>query len=324
MKRGYRVLLMVLGVNLAHALAAAGAMAQYPNKPIRFILPFPGGATDFLGRVVGQRLAEALGQPVVIDNRPGAGGNLGIEIAARSAPDGYTLVLVAPNITISPSLYRKLNYDPVRDFAPVTPVATVTMVIITHPALPAQTLKEFIALAKSKPGQLNYGSGGSGTSLHLAGELFKITAGVDLVHVPYKGASVAMNDVIGGRLDSLFIGIPAPAPHIKAGRLRGLAVLAPQRSPVLPEVPTATEAGLPGFEVTTWYGVLAPAGTPKDIVARLNREIVKIMNTPDTKERLAVVAADPMTSSPEQFATYIKQEIARWSKVVRTAGLRAD
>ena len=315
---------MVLGVNLAHALAVAGAMAQYPNKPIRFILPFPGGATDFLGRVVGQRLAEALGQPVVIDNRPGAGGNLGIEIAARSAPDGYTLVLVAPNVTISPSLYRKLNYDPVRDFAPVTPVATVTMVIITHPALPAQTLKEFIALAKSKPGQLNYGSGGSGTSLHLAGELFKITAGVDLVHVPYKGASVAMNDVIGGRLDSLFIGIPAPAPHIKAGRLRGLAVLASQRSPVLPEVPTATEAGLPGFEVTTWYGVLAPAGTPKDIVARLNREIVRIMNAPDTKERLAVVAADPMTSSPEQFSAYIKQEIARWSKVVRTAGLRAD
>jgi len=315
---------MVLGVNLAQAFAAAGAMAQYPNKPIRFILPFPGGATDFLGRVVGQRLAEALGQPVVIDNRPGAGGNLGIEIAARSAPDGYTLVLVAPNITISPSLYRKLNYDPVRDFAPVTPVATVTMVIITPPALPAQTLKEFIALAKSKPGQLNYGSGGSGTSLHLAGELFKITAGVDLVHVPYKGASVAMNDVIGGRLDSLFIGIPAPAPHIKAGRLRGLAGLASQRSPVLPEVPTATEAGLPGFEVTTWYGVLAPAGTPKDIVARLNREIVSIMNTPDTKERLAVVAADPMTSSPEQFAAYIKQEIAKWSKVVRTAGLRAD
>jgi tripartite-type tricarboxylate transporter receptor subunit TctC len=323
-KRGYCVLLMVLGVNLAHVFAAAGALAQYPNKPVRFILPFPGGATDFLGRVVGQKLAEALGQPVVIDNRPGAGGNLGIEIAARSAPDGYTLVLVAPNITISPSLYRKLNYDPVKDFAPVTPVATVTMVIVTRPALPAQTLKEFIALAKSKPGQLNYGSGGSGTSLHLAGELFKITAGVDLVHVPYKGASLAMNDVIGGRLDSLFIGIPAPAPHVKAGRLRGLAVLASQRSPVLPEVPTATEAGLPGFQVSTWYGVLAPAGTPKDIVARLNHEIVKIMNTPDTIERLAVVAADPMTSSPEQFATYINQEIARWSKVVRTAGLRAD
>ena len=324
MKRGYRVLLMALGVNLAQVVTGAGAMAQYPHKAIRFILPFPGGATDFLGRVVGQKLAEALGQPVVIDNRSGAGGNLGIEIAARSAPDGYTLVLVAPNITISPSLYRKLNYDPVRDFAPVTPVANVTMVIVTHPALPAQTLQEFIALAKAKPGRLNYGSGGSGTSLHLAGELFKITAGVDLVHIPYKGASLAMNDVIGGRLDSLFIGIPAPAPHVKAGRLRGLAVLASQRSPVLPEVPTATEAGLPGFEVTTWYGVLAPAGTPKDIVARLNREIVKIMNSPDVKERLAVVAADPMTSSPEQFSLYIRQEIARWGKVVRTAGLRAD
>ena len=173
---------------------------------------------------------------------------------------------------------------------------------------------------QADPGHLNYGSGGSGTSLHLAGELFKITAGVDLVHVPYKGASVAMNDVIGGRLDSLFIGIPAPAPHVKAGRLRGLAVLAPRRSSVLPEVPTATEAGLPGFEVTTWYGVLVPAATPKDIVARLNREIVKIMNAPETKERLAVVAAEPMTSTPEEFSAHIKQEIAKWAKVVRTAG----
>lgn len=324
MRCRYRVLLLALLANIAFVFTASGATPQYPSKPIRFILPFPGGATDFIGRVVGQKLSEALGQPVVIDNRPGAGGNVGIEIAAKSAPDGYTLVLVAPNVTISPSLYRKLAYDPVRDFAPVTPVVTVPMVIVTHPALPAHTLKEFIALAKSKPGQINYGSGGSGTSLHLAGELFKITAGVNIVHVPYRGASLAMNDVIGGRLESLFIGIPAPAPHIKAGRLRGLAVIARERSPVLPEVPTVAEAGLPGFEVTTWYGVLVPAGTPKEIVTRLNREIVKIMNAPDTRERLAVLAADPTTSTPEQFSAYIKQEIAKWAKVVRTAGLHAD
>ena len=311
-------------IALAGTLISTLALAQYPGKPIRFILPFPGGATDFLGRVVGQKLSEAVGQPVVIDNRPGAGGNLGIELAAKAAPDGYTIVMVAPNVAISPSLYRSLSYDPVKDFAAITPVATVPMVIITHPGVPANTLKEFIALAKAKPGQLNYGSGGNGTSLHLAGELFKIIAGVNIVHVPYKGASVAMNDVIGGRLESLFIGIPAPAPHVKAGRLRALAVLAPKRSPVLPDVPTAAEAGLPGLDVTTWYGVLAPARTPKEIITRLNREIVTIMNSADTKERLAVVAAEPSTSSPEAFSTYIKQEIAKWGKIVRAAGLQAN
>ena len=315
----------VLGVLLCFYGLAFAQETKYPTKPIRMVVGYaPGGGSDIMGRLIAPQITEAMGQQVIVENRPGVAQNIAAEYVAKSPADGYTLFMSSAALGVNVSLYPKLNYDPVRDFAPVTPVATVTMVIITHPALPAQTLKEFIALAKSKPGQLNYGSGGSGTSLHLAGELFKITAGVDLVHVPYKGASVAMNDVIGGRLDSLFIGIPAPAPHIKAGRLRGLAVLAPQRSPVLPEVPTATEAGLPGFEVTTWYGVLAPAGTPKDIVARLNREIVRIMNAPDTKERLAVVAADPMTSSPEQFAAYIKQEIARWSKVVRTAGLRAD
>jgi len=311
-------------IALAGTLISTLALAQYPGKPIRFILPFPGGATDFLGRVVGQKLSEAVGQPVVIDNRPGAGGNLGIELAAKAAPDGYTIVMVAPNVAISPSLYRSLSYDPVKDFAAITPVATVPMVIITHPGVPANTLKEFIALAKAKPGQLNYGSGGNGTSLHLAGELFKIIAGVNIVHVPYKGASVAMNDVIGGRLESLFIGIPAPAPHVKAGRLRALAVLAPKRSPVLPDVPTAAEAGLPGLDVTTWYGVLAPARTPKEIITRLNREIVTIMNSADTKERLAVVAAEPSTSSPEAFSAYIKQEIAKWGKIVRAAGLQAN
>jgi len=301
------------------------ALAEYPQKPIRFIMPFPaGGATEIIGRMIGQRLTEVMGQPVVIDNRGGAGGNLGIEIAARAAPDGYTMVLVAPNLTISPSLYRKLNYDPVKDFAPVTLIARVPIVMITNPALPAQSLKEFIALAKSRPGQLNYGSGGSGTSLHLAGELFNLTAGVKIVHVPYRGATLAMNDVIGGQLQLNFIGIPSPAPHIRAGRLRALAVIAGQRAAALPEVPTAAEAGLPGYEVTTWYGVLMPAATPREIVLRLNREIVSIMHRPETAERLAVFAADPATSSPEQFGAHIKEEMARWSKVVRAAGLQAD
>jgi tripartite-type tricarboxylate transporter receptor subunit TctC len=261
---------------------------------------------------------------VVTENRGGAGGNVGAEAAAKSAPDGYTIVLVAPSLAISPSLYSKLNYDPVRDFAPISLVATVPNVMITHPSVPARTLQEFIALAKSKPGGMNFGSGGNGTSNHLAGELFNIVAGVKLVHVPYKGVNLAMNDVLSGEVHLVVIGIPAAAPHIKAGKLRALALIAPQRSPALPDVPTVAEAGLPNFEVTTWYGVLAPAGVPGPIVARLNAELVKIMHAPELKERLAAMATDPMTSTPEEFGTYIKQEIAKWGEVVRQAGLKAD
>jgi tripartite-type tricarboxylate transporter receptor subunit TctC len=305
-------------------LGAAHAADQYPSRPIRLILPFPpGGATELLGRIVGQKLTERMGQPVVVDSRGGAGGNLGLELTAIAAPDGYTLVLAPPSLAISPSLYKKLNYDPVRDFAPVTLVATVPMGIFTNPSLPS-TLKEVIALAKAKPGQLNYGSGGNGTSLHLAGELFKIQAGVNIVHIPYKGSSLALTDLIGGRLQLVFIGIPAPAPHVKSGRLRALAVIAPQRSPQLPDTPTVAEAGMPNFEVTTWYGILAPAKTPRDIVMRLNRELVVIMRDPDTKERLTVLGAEPAPGTPEAFASYIKQEIVKWAEVVRKAGLQAD
>lgn len=313
----------------AIAFAAVPALAQapdvYPSKPIRFILPFPpGGGTDILGRLISERLAAALGQPVVIENRGGAGGNVGAEAAAKSAPDGYAIVLVAPSLAISPSLYSKLNYDPVKDFAPISLVATVPNVMVTHPSVPAQTLAEFIALARTKPGGMNFGSGGSGTSNHLAGELFNIVAGVKLVHVPYKGVNLAMNDVLGGQVQLVVIGIPAAAPHIRAGRLRALAVVAPQRSPSLPDVPTVAEAGLPNFEVSTWYGVLAPAGTPRAIINRLNTELVKIMQVPELKERLAAMATDPVTSTPEEFAELIKQEISRWAKVVREAGLKAD
>jgi tripartite-type tricarboxylate transporter receptor subunit TctC len=301
------------------------AQESYPSRPVRFILPFPpGGGTDILGRVIAERLSANLGQPVVTENRGGAGGNVGAEAAARSSPDGYTIVLVAPSLAISPTLYSKLNYDPVKDLAPISLVATVPNVMITHPSVPAQTLQEFIALVRSRPGAMNFGSGGSGTSNHLAGELFNIVAGTKLVHIPYKGVNLAMQDVLSGQVHLVFIGIPAAAPHIKAGRLRALALVAPQRTPALPEVPTVAEAGLKDFEVTTWYGVMAPAGTPRPVITRLNSELVKIMHTPDTKERLAGMATDPLTSTPEEFAAYLKQEIVKWGDVVRKANLKAD
>lgn len=314
-----------VGLLACGAPLAQTASETYPAKPIRFILPFPpGGGTDILGRIIAERLSTNLGQPVVLENRGGAGGNVGAEAAAKSAPDGYTIVLVAPSLAISPSLYTKMNYDPVKDLAPISLVGTVPNVLITHPSLPAQTLAEFIALAKARPGAMNFGSGGSGTSNHLAGELFNTVAGVKLVHIPYKGVNLAMNDVLGGQIHLVVIGIPAAAPHIRAGRLRALGVIAPQRSPALPEVPTVAEAGMPNFDVTTWYGVLAPAGTPRPVIARLNAELVRVMHAPDLKERLASTGTEPKTSTPDEFADYIKQEIGKWGKVVREAGLKAD
>ena len=312
-------LLLALSFNLAQAQEA------WPSRPVRFILPFPpGGGTDILGRLIAERLSAGLGQPVVTENRGGAGGNVGAEAAARSSPDGYTIVLVAPSLAISPTLYSKINYDPVKDFAPVSLVATVPNVMITQASLPVQNLQEFIAFAKGKPGALNFGSGGAGTSNHLAGELFNIVTGAKLVHIPYKGVNLAMQDVLSGQIHLVVIGIPAAAPHIKAGRLRALAVVTPQRTAALPEVPTTDEAGLKDFEVTTWYGVLAPAGTPRPVIARLNSELVKIIHAPEVKERLAASGTEPRTSTPEEFAAYLKQEIAKWGDVVRKANLKAD
>src|SRR6266850_1827729 len=264
-------LALLISLLFAAFNVSAQAPDPYPSKPLRFILPFPpGGPTDILGRLIGERLASNLGQPVIVENRGGAGGNVGAEAAAKSAPDGYTIVLAAPSLAISPSLYSTLNYDPLRDFAPISLVATVPNVIVTQPAL-APTLQEFIALAKAKPGGMNFGSGGSGTSNHLAGELFNLVTGTKLVHVPYKGVNLAMNDVLAGSIHLVVIGVPAAAPHIKSGRLRALGVIAPQRLPALPEVPTVAEAGL-----------------------------------------------------PEEFAAYLRQEIAKWRDVVRKAGLKAD
>jgi tripartite-type tricarboxylate transporter receptor subunit TctC len=310
---------------LLSSLVLSAAAQDYPTRPLRLILPFPpGGGTDILGRLISERLSAALGQPVVTENRGGAGGNVGAEAAARSAPDGYTILLAAPSLAISPSLYAKLNYDPVKDLAPISLVATVPNVMITHPSVPAQTLQEFIALARQKPGAMNFGSGGSGTSNHLAGELFNLVTGTKLVHVPYKGVNLAMNDVLSGRIHLVVIGVPAAAPHIKSGRLRALAIIAPQRAPALPEVPTVAEAGLSNFEVTTWYGVLAPAGTPRPVISRLNSELVRIMHTLEMQERLAAMATEPRTSTPEEFAAYLQQEVAKWGDVVRKAGLKAD
>ena len=316
-----RALLAIL--SLAFAANAYGQDA-WPTRPVRMILPFPpGGGTDILGRLIAERLSASIGQPVVTENRGGAGGNVGAEAAARSAPDGYTIVLVAPSLAISPTLYSKINYDPVKDFAPISLVATVPNVMVTQPSLPGQ-LQEFIAFAKAKPGALNFGSGGAGTSNHLAGELFNIVTGAKLVHVPYKGVNLAMQDVLAGNVHLVFIGIPAAAPHIRAGKLRALAVVAPQRSSALPEVPTVAEAGLKDFEVTTWYGVLAPAGTPQPVVRRLNAELVKVMHAPEMKEKLTATGTEPLTSTPEEFAAYIKREMAKWGDVIRKAGVKAD
>ncbi len=316
-----RAVIAILGV--VFAVNTFGQDA-WPTRAVRMILPFPpGGGTDILGRLIAERLSASIGQPVVTENRGGAGGNVGAEAAARSAPDGYTIVLVAPSLAISPTLYSKINYDPVKDFAPVSLVATVPNVMITQPSLPGQ-LQEFIAFAKAKPGALNFGSGGAGTSNHLAGELFNIVTGAKLVHVPYKGVNLAMQDVLAGNVHLVFIGIPAAAPHVKAGKLRALAVVAPQRSSALPDVPTVAEAGLKDFEVTTWYGVLAPAGTPPPVVRRLNAELVKIMHAPEMKEKLTATGTEPLTSTPEEFAAYIKREIAKWGDVVRKAGVKAD
>ena len=316
-----RALIAIL--SLAFVVNASGQDA-WPTRPVRMILPFPpGGGTDILGRLIAERLSASIGQPVVTENRGGAGGNVGAEAAARSAPDGYTIVLVAPSLAISPTLYSKINYDPVKDFAPISLVATVPNVMVTQPSLPGE-LQEFIAFAKAKPGALNFGSGGAGTSNHLAGELFNLVTGTKLVHVPYKGVNLAMQDVLAGNVHLVFIGIPAAAPHIKAAKLRALAIVAPQRSNALPDVPTVAEAGLKDFEVTTWYGILAPAGTPQPVVRRLNAELVRVMHAPEMRDKLTATGTEPLTSTPEEFAAYIKREIAKWGDVIRKAGVKAD
>ncbi len=322
----YRAVLMSMRVVCAASLAfAAGGVAHgqaYPAKAIRMVLPFPpGGPTDLLGRQLAQKLSEQVGQPVVAENRPGAGGNLGTEIAAKAPADGYTLALTSNILAISPHLYRKLPYDSVKDFAAVSQVAQVPNVLICHPSIPAKNLNELVATARRTPGKLTFGSGGLGTGQHLAGEMFRAASKLDMVHVPYKGSGLAMLGMMGGHIDWMVIGAPPAVPQIQGGKVRALAALSPERIALLPNVPTANETGFPGYVVTSWYGVLAPANTPRDVITRLNAEIAKAVTAPDARERLVGGGFEPKTTTPEQFSDFIKSEIARYGKVIREAKL---
>jgi tripartite-type tricarboxylate transporter receptor subunit TctC len=313
-------------VALATVVIAATAQPQdYPAKPIRVVVPFPpGGGTDLMARTVVQKLGESLGATIVIDNRGGAGGTIGTELVAKSPPDGYVLLVVSASHAINPGLYRKLPYDSVRDFAPVTMLTSGPGLLVVHPSVPVRTVKEFIALARSRPGQLNYASAGIGTPPHLAGELFKTLAGVDIVHVPYKGNGPAYTDLIGGHVSVMFPTIPTAIPHVRAGKLRALAVTTRSRTAITPELPTISESGVPGYDVSSWYGLLAPAGTPAATVARLQREIVKVLRLPDVSEKLMAQGLDLVGNTPEEFAAILKSEIAKWAKVVTASGARVD
>ena len=309
------------------ALVATAASAQtYPTKPIRLVVPFPpGGATDILARDVAQKLTEAWGQQVIVDNRPGAGGNIGSELVAKSAPDGYTLEMgTVGTHAINASLYAKMPYDHVKDFVPVILVAGVPNVLVVNPAVPANSVAELIAYAKANPGKLNFASSGNGTSIHLSGELFKFMAGVQMTHVPYKGSAPALQDLIGGQVQLMFDNLPPSLPQIKAGKLRALAVTSLARAPALPDVPTMAEAGLPGYEASSWFGVLAPAGTPPAIVTKLNAEIARWLATPEAKEKLSKQGANAAGGTPEDFAKHIAAETAKWAKVVKDSGAKID
>ena len=309
------------------ALAATQVFGQtWPSKPIKWVVPFaPGGTTDILARTIGDKLSVALGQPVIIDNKPGAGGGLGAEFTAKSPPDGYTIMGgTISTHAINASLYSKLPYDPVKDFVPITLIARVPNMLVINPEVPAKNVPELIALLKANPGKYNFASSGNGTSQHLSGELFKTMAGVDMQHIPYKGSPPALQDVMGGQVSMTFDNITTALPLAKSGKLRALAVTTAKRSAVAPEVPTLAESGLLGFEVGSWQGVFAPAGTPPEIVRRLNTEIVKIINLPEVKEKLTTLGAEPVGDSPEQFSAFVKAEISKWADVVTKSGAKVD
>ena len=299
---------------------------SYPAKPIRFYTPYPpGGTTDILARLVGAKMYEAWGQPVIIEAKPGAGGNIGADFVAKSPADGYTILMGASGpLAINASLFSRLPYDPVKDFAPVVLSASVPLVLVTHPTLPVKSVKEFIALMKARPGQFNYASAGPGSPQHLTAEMFKFMAKVEMTHIPYKGSGPAIVDLIGGQIPFAFESMIPILPHVKSGKLRGLAVTSKQRSPVLPEVATVDATGVPGFESIAWYGVVAPAGTPKDIIAKLNAEMVRIANLPDIKQRLIEMGSPPVAGTPDQFGALIRSEIPKWGKVVKQANVSLD
>ena len=308
-------------------LSLPAALAQsYPTRPIKLIVPYaPGGPGDILGRLMAQKLTDGLGQPVVVDYRPGAGGTIGTEAVARSPADGYTLLIAANGaLAINVTLLKTLPYDPLRDLTPVIHVATVPLILTVHPSVPARTVGELIALLKAKPNSYAFASAGNGTPQHLAGELFKSVTGVSMVHVPYKGTVPAVNDLVAGQVPLALENITGVLPHVRSGRLRALAIAASTRSSLLPEVPTMSEAGVPGFEASAWFGIMAPTGTPQAIVDRLNALMAKALDTPELKQRLAGLGSDPVHGSPDAFGAFIQSEIVKWGKVVKESGATAE
>ena len=307
-------------------LAGAAVHAQkFPDRPIRFIVPFPpGGGNDILARAIGPKLSESLGQPVVIDNRAGAGGNMGTELAAKAAPDGSTIVIASNQVTINPWLYSKLPFDIEKDLVPVAQVATVPMVLVVHPSVPANNVREFIALAKASPGKFNHATPGNGTPQHIAFEVFNHAAGINVTHVPYKGTGPALADLMGGQVQAALGTMASVEPYVKAGKLRALGVTTPRRSQAMPTVPTIDEAGLPGFEVPLWYSILAPANTPRDVVARLSSDIAKVLQSPEIRERLTGQGFEVNYLNAEQMADLMKRDTARWQKSIKDIGLKLD
>jgi tripartite-type tricarboxylate transporter receptor subunit TctC len=311
---------LALGVMAATPLGAQ----PYPAKPVRFIIPFaPGGGSDFTGRLVAQKLSERMGQPFIVENRPGAGGNLGAEMALKSPPDGYTLLIISASYTVNPSVY-KLSFDPINDVTPIIQISGGPYVVAVHPSVPANTLAEFVALAKKQPEKLAYGSSGNGSVMHVSTQYFLETAGIKVLHVPYKGTGPALQDTIGGQVQLIFGAIPTTLPHVKAGRLRALAVTTAKRVAAAPELPTVAESGYPGYEVTNWHGLVGPKGLPKEVVERLNREINGVITSEDMKKVLASDGLEPAGGSPAQFSEVLKNEAARWGKVVKEAGIKVE
>ena len=326
MKRWLRLIgNMLASLVLVLSTVVATAQDKYPNKSIRVIVPVaPGGGTDFIARLIGQKLSEAWGQPVIVDNRPGGAGNLGVEIAAKAAPDGYTLVIPITSFPINPSLYSKLPFDTVRDFAPVTLVASAPLLLVVNPKTQANSVKDLIALAKVKPGELNYANSGSGTTAHLAGELFKRMAGVDIVSIAYKGGGPAVVDLMAGNVQIYFSTIPAALPQVKAGRLRALAVTSGKRVNEIRDIPTVSESGLPGFEVVAWFGMFAPGKTPQPIVKKLNGVVVGILGMPDVREKMSGQGLIPGGNTSEELGVFLKAEIAKWSRLIKEANIRIE